>query len=67
MKRWNLYRKPGTTEMRSYVHGEDMAEISVSGGDNPELTGGMIARNQDNHEDQWFIAREYFKKNYEAV
>jgi hypothetical protein len=28
------------------------------------LVGGFIARNPDNHDDQWYIAREYFNKHY---
>jgi hypothetical protein len=32
----------------------------------PENFGG-IARNPDNHEDQWYIAPDYFIKNFEVI
>ena len=63
---WNEYRKKGTQRMRPYIVGEDMQEISVSDMDTPEV-GGMIARNEDDHTDQWYVAKDFFKKNYEAV
>lgn len=63
---WKSYRKKGVAEMRPYVVGEDLAGISVSATDTPG-PGGMIARNQDNHDDQWYVAAEFFKRNYEDV
>lgn len=62
--KFNLYRKRGITEMRPYVPGEDLTGISVNAEDTPE-PGGMIARNSDNHKDQWYVAKAYFIKNYE--
>lgn len=44
--------------------------ISVSG---PNLengspkTGDMIARNPKNHDDQWLVAEQYFKDNFESL
>lgn len=64
MEKWKAYRKSGTTEMRPYIQGEDLNGISVSAADNPEATGGMVARNPNNHADQWFVARDYFNANY---
>jgi len=26
---------------------------------------GMIARNPENHKDQWYVARKYFEDNFE--
>jgi len=63
MSLWKKYRKVATTEMRPYVPGEDLLGISVSDQDNPTL-GDMIARNPNNHDDQWLVARAYFQKNY---
>lgn len=51
--------------MRPYVLGEDLTNISVSSVDDPENDGGMIARNPQNHEDQWYVARKYFEDNFE--
>lgn len=48
--------------MRPYVPGESLTGISVSETDTPEL-GGMIARNPDDHEDQWYVNHDYFEKN----
>jgi len=59
--KFSLYRKRGITEMRPYVPGEDLTGISVNGEDTPE-PGGMIARNSDNHKDQWYVAKRTFSK-----
>jgi len=29
--------------------------------------GGMIARNPENHNDQWLVAADYFTANFEEV
>jgi len=64
---WEQYKRKGLSEMRPYVKGEDLTNISVSAEDNPENDMGMIARNPDNHDDQWYVAREYFDKNLEPA
>lgn len=63
---YTRYRKKGTTEMRPHIPGEDLTGVSVSDTDTPE-EGGMIARNPKNHYDQWYIAGQYFKDNYELA
>lgn len=63
---WAFYRKMGEQEMRPYVLGEDLTGISVNKEDAPEL-GGMIARNSDNYEDQWYVAKDFFEKWYVAL
>ena len=63
---WLLYRKNALQEMRPYLPGEDLTGISVSDEDTPE-EGGMIARNSDNHDDQWYIGKAFFQANYEQV
>lgn len=63
---WKHYRRKGLAEMRSYQPGEDLSEISVSKEDTPEI-GGMIARNPENYADQWYVAKNYFEKNFEEV
>lgn len=66
MAEWKEYKRTNRATMRPYVPGEDMTGISVSKEDIPEL-GGMIARNPDNHADQWYVAKTYFEKNFELV
>ena len=61
------YRRTNIAEMRPYVHGEDLTNISVSAVDDPESDLGMVARNPQNHADQWYVARKYFDDNFEPV
>ena len=61
------YRRKGVTEMRPYVPGEDLTNISVSEEDDPATDLGMIARNPENHSDQWYVARQYFKNHFEPA
>lgn len=67
MSEWKQYKRKGLSEMRPYVKGEDLGGISVAATDDPENDMGMIARNPDNHSDQWYVAREYFEKNLEPA
>lgn len=64
---WKQYRRKGLSEMREYIPGEDLTDISVSKEDDPPNDLGMIARNPDNHDDQWYVAREWFLKNFEPI
>lgn len=64
---WKEYRRKGLSHMRPYVKGEDLSGISVSKEDRPETDMGMIARNPKNHEDQWYVARQYFEDNFEEA
>lgn len=61
------YRRTNIAEMRPYVKGESMDKISVSAVDDPENDMGMVARNPDNHADQWYVARKYFNDNFEPI
>jgi hypothetical protein len=63
---WKQYRKKGLTEMMPYVTGMDLSGVSVSKEDTLEL-GGMIARNSNNHNDMWYVAKAYFEANYEPA
>jgi len=67
MNNWKRYPRKGFAEARPYVVGEDVSGISVSREDEHTLSGpgGMIARNPDNHGDQWYISEAYFNKNFE--
>lgn len=63
---WKEYRKTEIQRMRPYVEGEDLTGVSVSASDTPEV-GGMIAVNPNNQNDQRYIAKKFFEKNYELV
>ena len=67
MSEWKQYKRKGLSEMRSYIPGEDLTEISVSPEDNPEKDLGMVARNPENHADQWYVAKAYFEANLEPA
>ena len=60
---WRQYRKSALQEMRPYVPGEDLSNISVSQEDTPG-PGGMVARNASNHLDQWYVAKGFFEESY---
>jgi hypothetical protein len=49
--------------MRQYVLNEDLTNITVTAVDNPVTDMGMIARNPENHSDQWYVSRKYFNDN----
>lgn len=67
MSEFKLYRRTGLSEMRPYVSGEDLTNVSVSPEDDPETDFGMIARNPKNHADQWYVAHQYFEDNLEPA
>lgn len=72
------YRRTQVGEMRPVTqqeadsgasHLEDRG-ISISDVDKSNgspLVGDMIARNPKNHEDQWLVAEQYFKDNFEEM
>ena len=62
MSEFKKYIRKGFSEMRPYVLGEDLSNVSVAEVDTPEL-GGMVARNPKDHRDQWYVARQYFEDN----
>ena len=66
MAEWKKYRRKGFVTLRPYIEGEDLSGISVSDADTPQ-PGGMIARNPQNHQDQWYVAKDFFDKNYEEA
>ena len=63
---WAYYQKRVLQPMRPYIPGEDLTGISVWDGDTPEQ-GGMIAQNPDDPEDRWYVAKDFFEKNYDKV
>ena len=64
---WKKYTRKGFSEMRPYILGEDLTDVSVNSEDRPKEDMGMIARNPRNHADQWYVARKYFEDNLEEV
>jgi hypothetical protein len=50
------------------MDGSHLCAVMISAPDrkkgSPKI-GDMIARNADNHRDQWLISEEYFKTNFE--
>ena len=70
MSEFKQYRRKRNAELRSYVQGENMDGISVSDADakaGSPKAGDMIARNPENHEDQWLVAAQYFADHFEAA
>lgn len=69
MSEFKTYRRITTGEMRPYVPGEVLRNVSVSKEDeiagSPTL-GDMIARNPKNHRDQWLVAALYFVENFDT-
>jgi chlorite dismutase len=63
---WKSYMRVGITEMRPYIVGEDLSDISVSPGIIPK-EGGMITRNPMDHNDQWYVTEEYFREYMEEI
>jgi hypothetical protein len=65
------YRRSAIAELRPYLVGEVLDEkVSVSKVDRDNGSpkeGDMIARNPDNHNDQWLVAKDYFLKNFEEI
>ena len=62
MNEFKKYTRKGFSEMRPYIPGEDLDNVSVADVDIP-APGGMIARNPQNHDDMWYVAEQYFKDN----
>lgn len=68
--RWQQYRRKQNGECRPYQNGEDMTGINVAdhareAGSPKE--GDMIARDPNNHIDQWLITADYFEQNLELI
>ena len=64
------YRRKQIAELRPYICGEDISNISISQEDlknGSPKEGDMIARNPKNHNDQWLVARAYFEDNFEPI
>lgn len=64
---WQKYRRTNVAEMRPWGPEVDMGRVSVSAPDREAGSpkpGDMIARNPENHDDQWLVAAAYFAANF---
>mgnify|MGYP003586677449 CR=1 FL=1 len=56
--------------LASHETKDNVIEVSISQADlengSPKI-GDMIARNPKNHLDQWLVAEQYFKDNFEEI
>jgi hypothetical protein len=70
MSPFKQYRRKQGTELRPYIQGESVAGITISSEDlkaGSPKSGDMIARNPNNHLDQWLVAATYFAVNFEPI
>ena len=77
MNDWKKYRRTNIAEMRPVTqhevdcndalvdNGISISEVDINNGS--PLMGDMIARNPQNHKDQWLVAKKYFKENFESI
>lgn len=75
MNEFLKYRRTSIAELRPVTEHEAMcgfedttisiAKVDLDNG-SPKL-GDMVARNPDNHADQWLVAKEYFEENFEGI
>lgn len=66
MSELKRYRKTKTQLMRPYILGEDMTDVSVCSEDVLEA-GGMIAVNENDPKDIWYVSKDFFLANYELA
>lgn len=59
-------KKQKPAELRPYVPGESLVGISVTEGVTP-AEGDMVARDPQNHADQWLVVKDYFERNFEPL
>lgn len=68
---FDKFQRKEVAELRPYKNGEKLdKKVSVSKADKDKGSpkkGDMIARNPKDHNDQWLVAKKYFKDNFEKV
>lgn len=70
MTEFTQFRRKAIAEMRPWNPGDSMTGISISDTDRiagSPKAGDMIARNPNDHMDQWLVAAAYFAVNFEPV
>ena len=56
--------------MMEWKEGMDLTSVSISNVDlenGSPKEGDMIARNPNNHDDKWLVAKQYFLDNLEEI
>lgn len=43
-----------------------ISQVDIEDNDSPKI-GDMIARNPENHDDQWLVEKTYFANNFEEI
>ena len=67
---YRRYRRTAIAEMMEWREGLDMDGVSVSEADRKAGSpkpGDMIARNPENHDDRWLVAKAYFETNFASM
>jgi hypothetical protein len=70
MNEYTRFRRKQIAELRPYVPGEDLTNVSISFEDEKAgspVVGDWIARNPKNHADMWLVAKAYFHDNFEPL
>jgi hypothetical protein len=70
MADFTQYRRKQIAELRPYIPGEFLHQVSISSEDTKAGSpkeGDMIARNPKNHDDKWLVAARYFADNFEPA
>ena len=69
MTEFKEYTRSNIAEMAKWEEGFDMTRVSISQSDQENGSpkeGDMIARNPEDHTDQWLVAAKYFKDNFQV-
>ena len=69
MSKFRQYEFNNVKELRYYVSGENMSGVTISATDRANghpMFGDLIARNPDDHTDQWLMTKQYFEANVKA-
>ena len=67
-KMFKEYRRKAIAELQEWTPEMDMTRVSISQADKENgspKAGDMVARNPEDHTDQWLVAEDYFNKNFE--
>jgi len=75
MSKFKKYQRIQIAELRPVTDEEVMSRhlasnISMSMEDKEKghpYIGDMVARNPENHNDQWLVTKEHFKKNFKPI
>jgi hypothetical protein len=70
MSEFTQYYRKQIAELRPWKPGDDLRRVSISVTDlenGSPKEGDMIARNPNNHDDQWLVNAQYFAENFVPV